>query len=68
MSVNGLRLCSLDDWCDQLDQNIEIPKIQRGFVWKPDQIAGLWDSLLRGFVNIFVVNINNIRRANTCSY
>lgn len=28
---------------------IELPPIQRGFVWKPYQIENLWDSLLRGF-------------------
>lgn len=27
---------------------LELPPIQRGFVWKPKQIQDLWDSLLRG--------------------
>lgn len=27
---------------------VELPMIQRGFVWKPDQIIHLWDSLLQG--------------------
>jgi len=49
MSINGMRAYSLSNWCEQLDNEIEIPTIQRGFVWKPEQIAGLWDSLLRGF-------------------
>ena len=31
------------------DGNIELPSIQRNFVWKPDQIENLWDSILRGF-------------------
>lgn len=28
---------------------VELPTLQRGFVWKPKQIEDLWDSLLRGF-------------------
>lgn len=50
MSEKGMRFYRLNEWCEKLDnKTIEIPKIQRGFVWKPEQIAGLWDSLLRGF-------------------
>lgn len=49
MSEKGLRTYRLNTWCDQLGKEISIPIIQRGFVWKPEQIAGLWDSLLRGF-------------------
>ena len=29
--------------------NVELPALQRGFVWKVNQIESLWDSLLRGF-------------------
>lgn len=28
---------------------VELPTIQRGFVWKPKQVEDLWDSLLRGY-------------------
>jgi hypothetical protein len=28
---------------------VELPSIQRGFVWKPKQIEDLWDSILRGY-------------------
>lgn len=28
---------------------VELPSIQRGFVWKPKQVEDLWDSILRGF-------------------
>jgi uncharacterized protein with ParB-like and HNH nuclease domain len=28
---------------------VELPSIQRGFVWKPKQVEDLWDSLLRGY-------------------
>ena len=31
------------------DGSIELPPIQRNFVWKPHQIENLWDSILRGF-------------------
>lgn len=29
--------------------SIVLPKMQRGFVWRPAQILNLWDSILRGF-------------------
>lgn len=28
---------------------IDLPKLQRGFVWEPSKVAELWDSILRGF-------------------
>jgi hypothetical protein len=28
---------------------VQLPDIQRGFVWRPDRIEDLWDSLFRGF-------------------
>lgn len=28
---------------------VELPKLQRGFVWEPAKVADLWDSILRGF-------------------
>ncbi|ASK28807.1 hypothetical protein CEY12_01205 [Chryseobacterium sp. T16E-39] len=31
------------------DSFVELPSIQRGFVWKPKQVEDLWDSILRGF-------------------
>jgi hypothetical protein len=30
-------------------KKVELPSLQRGFVWRPSQIEELWDSLLRGF-------------------
>lgn len=36
----------------QLDfgnSTVELPALQRGFVWKANQIETLWDSILRGF-------------------
>lgn len=29
------------------DVQVALPLIQRGFVWKPDQIIALWDTLLQ---------------------
>ncbi len=41
------------------DGSIELPPIQRGFVWKPYQIENLWDSLLRGFpIGCFICKRN----------
>ncbi len=31
------------------NREITLPKLQRGFVWKPKQIEALWDSILRGY-------------------
>ena len=39
---------------------IELPPIQRDFVWSPKKIEDLWDSLLRGFpIGCFICKINN---------
>jgi len=36
---------------------VELPKVQRGFVWRPYQIEDLWDSLLRKYpIGSFVFN------------
>ncbi|MHB1512319.1 DUF262 domain-containing protein [Acidiferrobacter sp.] len=38
------------DWLDLCcTSSIVLPPIQRGSVWRPDQVIDLWDSLLRGF-------------------
>jgi hypothetical protein len=34
---------------DSENSNVELPSIQRGFVWKPKQVEDLWDSILRGY-------------------
>ncbi len=28
---------------------VSLPPLQRGFVWRPEQVARLWDSIIRGF-------------------
>ena len=49
-NIKFFSLPNIADW--QLNPNkesIDLPELQRGFVWKPAQIEKLWDSLLRGF-------------------
>lgn len=48
----------LDYCCGNLQEEyIALPLIQRGSVWRPDQIIDLWDSLLRGMpVGSFMLN------------
>jgi len=58
----SLTLREIASWSSPVDQHnpapirAGIPALQRGLVWKPQQIEILWDSLLRGFpVGAFVV-------------
>jgi hypothetical protein len=58
-------ITEISEWCSPVGAEfpnsirVELPKVQRGFVWKPKQIEDLWDSLLRGYpVGSFVFNIN----------
>lgn len=49
--VMGMALPTYLDWAagtGDYPKRLLLPPIQRGFVWKPLQIAQLWDSLLRG--------------------
>lgn len=34
---------------DRVNSRVELPNLQRGFVWKPKQIEDLWDSILREY-------------------
>lgn len=58
----GICALPLSLWLDFCARNrtesyITLPLIQRGSVWKPNQIIDLWDSLLRGMpVGSFMVN------------
>lgn len=50
---NTVQVLSLPDWLDMAAGEhttigVDLPMIQRGFVWKPKQIIDLWDSLLSG--------------------
>lgn len=51
--TNTIRVLCLKEWLDMAvgqdaQWGVELPMIQRGFVWKPRQIIDLWDSLLAG--------------------
>ena len=48
--VTPITITEYIDWIDnsnKYDEILELPPIQRGFVWKPKQIQDLWDSMLR---------------------
>ena len=50
MLKSEARLLKLSDLIAHVDGNeIDLPNVQRGFVWKPYQIEDFWDSLLRRF-------------------
>lgn len=41
---------SVDSLVDRVDRHeIRLPEIQRAYVWKPSQVAGLIDSMYRGY-------------------
>lgn len=43
-------LKEISEWqLNNSESKISLPPLQRGFVWKVNQIESLWDSLLRGF-------------------
>ena len=47
---------TLKELIDTDNNGIEIPAVQRGLVWSPNQAEFLWDSILRGFpIGGFVV-------------
>lgn len=39
----------LDDKAKKLPVKADLPALQRGFVWQPEQIERLWDSIAQGF-------------------
>ena len=50
---DDIRIIPLADWLDWASGNndnvfVALPMIQRGSVWKPNQIIELWDSLMQG--------------------
>lgn len=48
-------LKEIADWDEK--KKVSLPTVQRGFVWKANQIENLWDSLLRGYpVGAFVLS------------
>lgn len=48
-------LKEIAEWDEK--KKVSLPTVQRGFVWKANQIENLWDSLLRGYpVGAFVLS------------
>lgn len=48
--IDKLTLHDIANWQLETEHSIvELPSVQRGFVWKPKQIEDLWDSLFRGY-------------------
>lgn len=41
-------ISSIKDWLTE-DNEVQLPSVQRNFVWKPSQIECLWDSIFRGY-------------------
>ena len=48
MSSMNYTLEQVASWAEG-DSEVTIPALQRGLVWKPEQVELLWDSILRGF-------------------
>jgi hypothetical protein len=45
-----LTLREIADWqLDGENSEVELPVVQRGFVWHPEQVENLWDSILREY-------------------
>jgi hypothetical protein len=50
--MNSYLLKEISQWQKEIDgqeSKIFLPSLQRGFVWKPNQIEALWDSVFRGY-------------------
>ena len=48
MKIIENHLRDIKDWLSE-DSKVELPAMQRGFVWKPSQIENIWDSVFREF-------------------
>lgn len=47
---SAFNLDTIANWQLKTDKSkVELPPLQRGFVWKVNQVESLWDSLLRGY-------------------
>jgi hypothetical protein len=72
-SVVGVPLLRYLQWAASepgtCSQQLLLPPIQRGFVWKPAQVVTLWDSLLRGMpIGSFMLNeLSPHQKARTLS-
>ena len=56
-SVDAYTIYDIAKWQVELEEKIseeqtggiQLPTLQRGFVWQPHQMEALWDSILRGY-------------------
>lgn len=52
MKLMSYSLKEISQWQKEIggmESKIFLPSLQRGFVWKPNQIEALWDSIFRGY-------------------
>ncbi len=50
--MKSYSLKEISQWQNEVsgkETKIDLPSLQRGFVWKPNQIEALWDSIFRGY-------------------
>lgn len=60
MSMSGAEFWKIGALIDKVMKgSLELPSVQRGFVWKPSQIENLWDSILRGFPSGAIITSKN---------
>jgi hypothetical protein len=51
------KLTEIATWLENENPYVKLPNVQRGFVWRPNQIEDLWDSILRKYpIGSFVFN------------
>ncbi|WP_170799458.1 DUF262 domain-containing protein [Stutzerimonas stutzeri] len=48
-SIMGYQITSIAETLGRINRNLFIPAIQRPYVWAPEQITGLFDSIMRGY-------------------
>jgi hypothetical protein len=63
---NKIRAYSLEEiskWQNEENSCIQLPSMQRGFVWRPHQIENLWDSILRGYpIGAILMSVDEEKR------
>lgn len=47
--IMGYRITTIAETLNRINRELFIPAIQRPYVWSPEQITGLFDSLMRGY-------------------
>ncbi|SHI53850.1 DUF262 domain-containing protein [Flavobacterium haoranii] len=55
-------LSNIAEW-QSITSKISLPKLQRGFVWRPNQIEALWDSIFRGYpIGAVLMSFDGVHR------